>query len=42
MEELKGVLRDRFNVGGFVEGTVGSVIGTYSGPEMALGVYFIK
>ncbi|NLO24965.1 MAG: DegV family protein [Clostridiales bacterium] len=42
VEELKGVLRDRFNVGGFVEGTVGSVIGTYSGPEMALGVYFIK
>lgn len=42
VEELKGVLKNRFNAKEFVEGIVGSVIGTYSGPEMAMGVYFIK
>jgi DegV family protein with EDD domain len=42
VKELKGIIRDRFNVKGFVDGMVGSVIGTYSGPEMALGVYLIK
>ncbi len=41
-EELKEVLGSRFGVKEFVVGTVGSVIGTYSGPDMALGVYFVK
>ncbi len=42
VKELKRALEDRFDAGEFVEGVVGSVIGTYSGPGMALGIYFIK
>ena len=40
--EVKDALKKGFNAKEFVVGTVGSVIGTYSGPDMALGVYFIK
>ena len=42
VEEVKSALETRFDAKEFVVGTVGSVIGTYSGPDMALGVYFIK
>ncbi len=38
--EVKDALKKGFNAKEFVVGTVGSVIGTYSGPDMALGVYF--
>ncbi|MGI6698529.1 MAG: DegV family protein [Clostridia bacterium] len=40
--EVKDALKKGFNAKEFVVGTVGSVIGTYSGPDMALGVYFLK
>jgi DegV family protein with EDD domain len=40
--EVKDALNKGFNAKEFVVGTVGSVIGTYSGPDMALGVYFLK
>jgi DegV family protein with EDD domain len=40
--EVEDALKMKFNAKKFVIGTVGSVIGTYSGPDMALGVYFIK
>ena len=42
VSELKKDIGNRFGVKEFVIGTVGSVIGTYSGPDMALGVYFVK
>lgn len=42
VEEVEDALKMKFNAKKFVIGTVGSVIGTYSGPDMALGVYFIK
>lgn len=40
-DELKGILLNQFNAKELVEGTVGSVIGCYSGPT-AIGVYFIR
>lgn len=42
VDQLKQELINRFGIKKFVMGTVGSVIGTYSGPDMALGVYFVK
>ncbi len=42
IDDLKKELSSRFNIKEFVVGTVGSVIGTYSGPDMAVGVYFVK
>ncbi|MBA1334872.1 MAG: DegV family protein [Firmicutes bacterium] len=39
VEELKQAISGRFKVSEFIVGTVGSVIGTYSGPDLAIGVY---
>lgn len=39
VEELKQAVSDRYNIREFTVGTVGSVIGTYSGPDLAIGVY---
>jgi DegV family protein with EDD domain len=36
---LKDMLVDQFGVGRVVSGIVGTVIGTYSGPDMAIGIY---
>jgi DegV family protein with EDD domain len=36
---LKDTLIDQFGVGRVITGIVGTVIGTYSGPDMAIGIY---